>query len=346
MASADTVVLGRQTEQEIRSMPSIWRLLTPRVASAVAGVAQGLAAGSVTLLGCGSGHLAGQLGAELLDRAGVMARACTSSDYVLRPSQAVRTASSETVIALSRSGESSETVSAVRAFRRRTSGTVIAATCRPGSTLAGEADTVIDLHEADEQAVPQTRSVSALWLTVLVLAGVYHDRDVRDEIAAVAAYLDSAERRLWATLTDAAAAPADGHVLLGSGLGYTLAAEAALKMTEMGRVPAWAHRTLEYRHGPIEALRPRYVLVGPFGDDLSGVEMAAADEAASLTNHRLDVPALLPPLPTPAAILAQLYVAHVYALLVSRHGGADADAPANIRRHVGDVWLDDAVTTD
>ncbi|WP_238579484.1 hypothetical protein [Demequina lutea] len=154
----------------------------------------------------------------------------------------------------------------------------------------------------------------------------------------VAQATDAAADHLWSTLSDLAA-DGDGQVLLGSGLGYVLAREAALKMVEMGRVPAWAYRTLEYRHGPLEALAPGTTLVGAFGDDLTEAELTAVAEAARATNRHFDIQVVIPQQAGPVGMLAQLYAAHAYSLLLSRRRGFDADRPANIREHVGDIWL-------
>lgn len=344
MRNADNRGLGLHAEGEIRSMPQIWRTLTPSVHAAVSGLTETVTRGPVVLLGAGSGYFAAIFGQMLLERAGLHASAHTSSDYVQRPPasslELLRRNPRPVAIALSRSGETSETLSAVRAFRRRGGSTIIAMTCRPESALACEADTVIDLGEADELAVPQTRSVSALWLSLLLLAGVCDGQDLRTQVMDVAQATDAAADHLWSTLSDLAA-DGDGQVLLGSGLGYVLAREAALKMVEMGRVPAWAYRTLEYRHGPLEALAPGTTLVGAFGDDLTEAELTAVAEAAGATNRHFDIQKVVPQQTGPVGMLAQLYTAHAYSLLLSRRRGFDADRPTNIREHVGDVWLKD-----
>lgn len=341
---ADTHGLGVHTEAEIRSMPQVWRTLAPPVHAAVSELVETVTRAPVLLLGAGSGYLAANFGQILLERAGLRARAHTSSDFVQRPPVSCLDLSGSTpppvAIALSRSGETSETLSALRAFRRRGGGTMVAMTCRPESALAREADVVIDLSVADELAVPQTRSVSALWLSLLLLGGLCEGKDQLTRVMAAAEVTDSAADDLWVRLS-ALAASGDGQVLLGSGLGYVLAREAALKMVEMGRVPAWAYRSLEYRHGPLEALAPGTTLVGAFGDDLTEAELSAVAEAADATNRLFEIQRVVPHQAGPAGMLPQLYAAHAYSLLLSRRRGRDADKPSNIREHVPDVWLTD-----
>jgi glutamine---fructose-6-phosphate transaminase (isomerizing) len=258
-----------------------------------------------------------------------------ASDYVLRPR-----ASSDAravAVAVSRSGETSETCAAVEAFHARAKGTVVAATCRPESRLAALADRTIALPEADEEVVPQTRSVSAFLVLWTLLAGALEGEDRREAIVEAAGRIDVVAAELWAAL--ARSARGARYVLLGGGAGHRLGEEAALKLTEMGRVPAWAWRALEYRHGPLEALDDRTTVVGPLGVGLARAENAAVEEAAATAGGFVDVAALVGPLPPAAALLAQLYPLMALSVLAARANGRDADAPAQIRAFVDDVDL-------
>jgi glucosamine--fructose-6-phosphate aminotransferase (isomerizing) len=328
--------LGAATEREIRSIPALWRRLADRLHDEAAWLSASLeGASSVTFLGCGSAYISGQTAAELLRPAGVHATAEVASDYVLRPGAA--SDGRAVAIAVSRSGETSETCAAVEAFRARTKGTVVAATCRPASRLAGLADRTIGLPEADEKVVPQTRSVSAFLMLWTLLAGVLEGEDRREAIVRAAGRIDAVADALWTQL--AQSAQSSRYVLLGGGAGHRLGEEAALKLTEMGRVPAWAWRALEYRHGPLEALDDRTTVVGPLGVELSPAEHAAVQEAAGTAGAVVDVGALVGPVPPAAGLLAQLYSLFALSLLAARAGGRDADAPALIRAFVDDVDL-------
>jgi glutamine---fructose-6-phosphate transaminase (isomerizing) len=330
--------LGPVTEREIRSMPEVWRRMAPRLA----GEAQALAtvlddASSVVFLGCGSGYLSGRTAVAVLRQAGVQATAVVASDFVLRADRIGSEPQRAVAIAVSRSGETSETCAAVLAFRERTGGRVVAVTCRPQSRLARLADTTIAVPEADEEAVPQTRSVSAFLLLWMLLAGRASAQEHQEAVGAAADRIDAVAGDLWPRLAEACGA--ERYVLLGGGAGFHLGEEAALKLTEMGRVPAWAWRALEYRHGPLEALDDRTAVVGPLGTDLAAAERAAVDEAATGAGWALDVAALVGPVPAPARLLVQLYAVHALSLLAARAHGRDADAPSQIRAFVDDVEL-------
>jgi glucosamine--fructose-6-phosphate aminotransferase (isomerizing) len=329
--------LGSITEREIRSMPEVWRRLAGRLDDEAQSLAASLAdAPPVVFLGCGSGHLSGQTAVEVLRPAGVRATAVVASDFVLRPGQVARDPRA-VGIAVSRSGETSETCAAVEAFRERTGGRVVAITCRSASRLAQLADTTIAVPEADEEAVPQTRSVSAFLLFWVLLAGRVSGGSHREAALAAADRIDAVSGELWPRLAEAT--DAEHYVLLGGGAGHHLGEEAALKFTEMGRVAAWAWRALEYRHGPLEALDARTAVVGPLGVDLAPAERAAVAEAAAGAGCAVDVAALVGPVPAPAQLLVQLYAVHALSLLAARAQGRDADAPSQIRAFVDDVEL-------
>lgn len=329
------------TEAEIRSEPALWVATGTRLAGSAARAAGAIsAASSVLLLGCGSSHFGGAIAAELLRRAGVPAVAHVSSDYVLRPP--VQPDGDPIALALSRSGETSETLQAIAAFRRRHEGPVYALVCRPDSTMARAADVVVAIPEADESAVPQTRSVSAFLLFSILLAasvkGGDADTDAVAEVAELARKIDADEASLWSAARVAASATGR-YVILGSGPGTALAQEGALKFTEMGRAPAWAYRALEFRHGPLEALGPGTTLVGLLGDEPHEAERAAFAEASARAGAVVDVAATAPNGAGASTLLGQLYVMQALALETARARALDADRPPNIRAFVSDVWL-------
>ena len=328
--------LGAITESEIRSMPAVWRAVVDRLDEEARELASTLErASSITFVGCGSAYLLSAMTAELLRSTGVAATAAVASDFVLRPEPAAESDPHPVLVAFSRSGATTETRAAVEAFRARSGGTTIAITCRPESGLARQADRAIAIPEADERAVPQTRSVGAFLLLSLLVAARLAGRDILPSVLATADWLEERAEDIWQTLTTYSAAR--GFVLLGAGVGFPLAGEAALKLTEMGRVPAWAWRALEFRHGPLEMLDDRIVVVGPIGTELDDTEDAAVREAGVRAGRLIDVPALS--VDAPLSVLAQLYVLHALALLASRARGRNADAPGQIRAYVDDVHL-------
>jgi hypothetical protein len=110
-----------------------------------------------------------------------------------------------------------------------------------------------------------------LWL---LLEGRVRGEDRLHAVRTIGARIDAATPEVWARLTEVARA--ERYVLLGGGAGHRLGEEAALKFIEMGRVPAWAWRALEYGHGPLKALDERTAVVGPLGASLAEVDVSSS----------------------------------------------------------------------
>jgi fructoselysine-6-P-deglycase FrlB-like protein len=157
----------------------------------------------------------------------------------------------DAVLAISRSGTTTEVVSALEALPASVPTYAIVGVAR--TPIATTVDHPVVLDFADEQSVVQTRfATTAL---VYLLAGLELD------VEAAAA---DAELALAAELPlDPAAARA--FVFLGRGWTVGLSAEAALKLREAALAWAEAYPALEYRHGPIALAAPGTV-VWPLGE--------------------------------------------------------------------------------
>jgi fructoselysine-6-P-deglycase FrlB-like protein len=149
----------------------------------------------------------------------------------------------DAVIALSRSGTTTELIETVRALPHGTPILVVTgATGTPLGALAG-AEIVLDF--ADEQSVVQTRFATT---ALSVFLGEY-GWDVAASAARAATYLDDTLPG-WA-------GDVGQFVFLGQGLAAGLANEAALKCREILRAWSESYPTMEFRHGPISALGER-----------------------------------------------------------------------------------------
>jgi glucosamine--fructose-6-phosphate aminotransferase (isomerizing) len=173
------------------------------------------------------------------------------------------------VIAISRSGESSELVRAARAAR--SAGIeVIGITCDDKSSLAATADHLIASPTHPSEGIVMTASASLMLLMGMRFAGYR----VGPEIAAVARDLlgDFANSDLSALSTR------PHFVFLGAGPLYGLAAEGGLKLQEMACVFTQAYHPLEYRHGPISLVDGRSAICILYHPDTREEEERLADE--------------------------------------------------------------------
>ena len=213
----------------------------------------------VVLVGCGSAYHAGMVGAQVMERlARVTATAEIASEYRYR--QAVIDENTW-VIGISQSGETADTLAALREAKRR-GAHVTAVVNVPQSTLANESETVLFTRAGPEMAVATTKAYAAQ-LAVLYAVAV--------RLAVVRGAIDTAEeRRLTAELerlpqairealgTDAemhalakSFAGAEAAYFIGRGIDYATALEGALKMKEISYVHAEAYAAGELKHGTI-----------------------------------------------------------------------------------------------
>ncbi len=143
------------------------------------------------------------------------------------------------VIALSRSGTTTEIIDAVRVLPRGTE--VLGIVAEGGSPLGELLTAELNLPLADEESVVQTRFAT----TVLSLLLGAYGWDV-----------EASARRAETFVTESLpgwAASVKQFVFLGRGVGAALANEAALKFREILGTWSEAYPTMEYRHGPISA---------------------------------------------------------------------------------------------
>ncbi len=238
------------TEQTIVEQFPFWRAaLEPR---------QPLPAAPVTVfVGCGTSYNLSLALAASANAAGRPAIAVPGREWVDRPQSYWPEWQKAHVVALSRSGETTETIAAARASRAA-GARVTGITCAAGSGLAAECDRIVFAETHPAEGIVMTASASLMLLMGLQLIGIPVD----------AAVVDAAEAALAAT--DAAAAELiagrSHFVYLGGGPLYGIALEGALKLLEMSQTFAQAFHPLEYRHGPISLLDERTVGVMLYGD--------------------------------------------------------------------------------
>jgi len=215
--------------------------------------------GEVLIAASGSSRHAG-LAAEILfeDLCGLAVDVEYASEYSCRAAVNPRHPS---IIVVSQSGETSDTLAALRSARAGGQSTLAIANVY-GSTMAREAEASMPLAAGPELAIPATKSftcqLTALYLLALFeahrLATLSH-ADVAARIAELIALPALIERQLdgWSVQMASLAAKyshATTFLYLGRGVHYAIAREGALKMKEASYVEAEAYPTGELKHGP------------------------------------------------------------------------------------------------
>jgi glucosamine--fructose-6-phosphate aminotransferase (isomerizing) len=312
----------------------------------------------VHVVACGTAHYAGMLTAMAIERlARVPTRATPASEFrYCDPLVDEGTL----VIAISQSGETADTLAAVREARRR-GAPVLAVTNVVGSALNLEADGTLAMQAGPEIAVASTKCFLAQ-LTCGVLIAM-HLGDLRGALevdthraiaAGCLALPDNVQSALELEPQIAELAQRHAHLhsamYIGRGPNVVSAFEGALKLKEVSYVHAEGYAAGELKHGPIALLDPHVPVVAvatrsaTLPKTVSNVEEVHARQApviavvtegenpfeGGLAGDVLEVPAtdeLLSPIVN--VVPLQLFAYHV---AVER--GADVDQPRNLAKSV------------
>ncbi len=222
------------------------------------------------IVGCGTSFYLAQIVAAAFNLMGRQAVAVPGAEWARRRRAYKVEDSGVTVIALSRSGESSETVQAIEVSRAAGLNT-LAVTCEAESSIARAAERTLLVETHPDEGIVMTSSASLMLLVGLRLAGVA----VAAERAAAkaAALLERLDGQLAAALQGRS-----HYVYLGAGALHGLAQEGALKLQEMSLSYAQAFHTMEYRHGPISLVDETTFAVLLYSPDTRDEEAKVASE--------------------------------------------------------------------
>ena len=205
----------------------------------------------VQFVAAGTSYHASLYGAELFRRAGVPAQAFLASEYATSPPPV----DGDLVVAVTQSGETADTLSAVREADRRGAET-LAVTNTVSSTADRECDHTLLIRSGPEIGVAATKTFAGQLaaLNLLSLATVERPGDrrtllpaLRDLPGNVQAILDdSRAAEVAETYRDAGA-----YFFIGRGLQFPVALEGALKLKEISYRHAEGFAAGELKHGPL-----------------------------------------------------------------------------------------------
>jgi glucosamine--fructose-6-phosphate aminotransferase (isomerizing) len=274
------------TWQEILSQPRAWQMtLEAFVASqsALQDFLDQVNFDQILVAGCGSTHyLAQSAAATLTYRSGIPAHALPSSELWLFTHTVL--ASRTLLLAVSRSGTTTETLLALSRFRETHGGPVLTVTCYPESPLAQRADFALAAPDAQERSVAQTRSFTSMFLLTQALAAVLAGDSGRlERLRRLPDVLGGLVDRLgdlpqeWGRALDI-----ERIFFLGGGPLYGLANEAMLKTKEMSLSHSEAYHPLEFRHGPMSLADEHTLVVGLLSDTGLAEELSVLKDMKEL----------------------------------------------------------------
>lgn len=181
-------------------------------------------------------------------------------------------------LAISQSGQSPDVVEPVRYFRQG-GATTVALVNDVASPLAAAAEWTLPLHAGAERSVAATKSFIASLVAAARL--VHHwqaDAELQRALADLPQALQAASRTDWSDALPVLVGARQAMVV-GRGIGFPLALEAALKLKETSALQAEAFSGAEIQHGPMVLIEAGYplLILATRGPALQGlVDLAAA----------------------------------------------------------------------
>ncbi len=284
---------GENTCREIIDQPEAWSEAVEVARAQAANLAdlwQRAGAGPLLFIGCGSTYYLSLAAAAMAREAGLPATAMPASELWLFPQLAGDLAGT-LLVAVSRSGETSETVHAVRTFRQAGGRAVLHIGCYPESALAGSSDLALTVPKAQEVSVAQTRSFASM---LILCRALIASLVAGPQAIAQLTRLPDLGRRLLERYSGLAESLGGDPSLqrfffLGSGPRYGLACEAMLKMKEMSLSYSEAYHPLEFRHGPKSVVNDESLVVGLLSDEAHAQEAAVLADMKALGARTLAV---------------------------------------------------------
>ena len=292
----------------------------------------------VLFTGCGSTYYLSLAAAALYQElTGRAARAVPAGELLLNSQTVVRDNISHLLVAISRSGTTTETVKAVEKFKNEKRGAVVVIT-NYAEVLSRSADVNIVIDKGQEESVAQTRSFASMYVAVTAFCAQMAGRgDLVEALKPlpvigklVMSKYEAYAKSLGENLNF------DRFYFLGSGLRYGLACEVNLKMKEMTLTHSEPFHFLEFRHGPMSMVNAQAVVVGMLSDSNRIHEMKVLSEmkmlggtVASLGESEADV-CFESGIPESIRSVLYLPVLQLMAFYRSLAKGLNPDRPTNL----------------
>lgn len=285
-------------EDELTGQPECWIRAAEQVPEHVAVLP---AAGErVAVVGCGTSFFMAQSIAALREATG------HGETDAFAASEFPHGRSYDRVLALSRSGTTTEVLELLGRLRGRTPTTAI--TADPATPVTGAADEVVVLDFADERSVVQTRFATTALTLLRAHLGLHTD-----------AVIDEARTALTTPLPEGIV-DCTQFTFLGRGWTVGLANEAGLKMREAALAWTEAYPAMEYRHGPI-SITTRGTATWMLGEAPDGLAQQVCDTGGLWVAGSLDP-------------LAELVRVQRLAVALADRRGTDPDRPRHLTRSV------------
>ena len=317
-------------------------------------------ADQVFIVACGTSYHAGLVGGQaLMKLAGMNVRVVVASEF---SDEALDLVDSKTaILAVSQSGETMDTLNAVRDAKAR-GASIVSVTNVLGSTLMRLSDVYIGQNSGPEIGVAATKTFTSQ-VTVLLRLAIAIGRKKGEVSSKEISELEEALHRTPALIQNLlntkvedvkkiaeSCSSASSICFLGRGISVPTSLEGRLKLLELSYIPAIAYPAGESKHGFIALIEEGFptVFVAPKDDTHKKIignimEMKARgariisiieegdEEIRNLSDDVIEIPESLPSLATPIVYVVPLQLLAYYMSVILGH---DPDYPRNLAKSV------------
>jgi glucosamine--fructose-6-phosphate aminotransferase (isomerizing) len=300
----------------------------------------------VTIVACGTSWHAGLVGKHLIEAlAQLPVEVDYGSEYRYRNPIVAK---NELAIVITQSGETADTLAALREARRKGAHSI--AVCNVvGSMATREADGTVYTHAGPEIGVASTKAFTSQLVALQLLAlhmaqvrGTLAPDDIRRHIGELLQIPHVLEQAIKAAAATERVAEKfysrTDFLFLGRGINYPIALEGALKLKEISYIHAEGYPAGEMKHGPIALIDERMpvVAIAPKarGGSVIAITAEGDNRMAAALDAQDDVSLAMPettPLLTPIVMTIPLQLL-AYHIAVRR--GCDVDQPRNLAKSV------------
>ncbi len=306
----------------------------------------------IYIVACGSAYHVGMVGKYALERLlHIPVEACLASEF--RYSEPLL-GESALVIVISQSGETLDSMAALREAKRKGS-KVLSIVNVMGSSIARESDYVLYTWAGPEIAVATTKAYTTQ-MALLLMLGVYLAKQLnrmeQEEYAAIIRELQDLPEKISVVMNDLdlyqkAASRYFNHnsvFYIGRNLDYALGLEGSLKLKEISYIHSESYAAGELKHGTISLIEPGTLVVAMVEKILSnivevksrGAEVIAmtTDQTAELISSQASEMFVIPKTHSLLQPVLGVIPLQLFAYYVALNRGCDIDKPRNLAKSV------------
>ncbi len=351
--------------KEIHEQPdAIARTITPRIKDSLPdftedGIDDAFFADchDITIIACGTAMYAGMVGKTYIQNEfGIPVNVVIASEF--RYEQPVINQHSM-VIAVSQSGETIDTLEALRLAKKYTSKTLSVVNVK-GSTIARESNYVLYTHAGPEIAVASTKAYTVQVASFYLLAcklGLVNGKLTTKEAKSLMGHLQKVPKMISNVLKQEKKVKeltkrmtnTGNAFFIGRGLDYTLSMEGALKLKEISYIHAEAYAAGELKHGTIALISEGVPVIAVatqqhvYSKVISNIREVKARGAYVILISKdktisdpsiCDVHISIPEVPDAFAIFEAVVIFQLTAYYTSTGKGLNPDQPRNLAKSV------------